>query len=68
MNRAYYARKADEFIYTDNSKILGELVKNHTFSLNDLQKNAWIKQISILKILLAKHSEIYLCLEYSILN
>ncbi len=66
MNRAYYMSDAAEFIDTDDSKILGELVKNHAFNLNDLQKNAWIKQVSILKNLLLGYSDVYLCLEYSI--
>ena len=66
MTRAYYANYTTEFINTDDAKILGELVRNHAFNLNDLQKNAWIKEVTILKDLLRGQNNVYLCLEYSI--
>ena len=66
MTRAYYANYTKEFINADNEKILGELVKNHTFDLNDLQKNSWINEVAILKDLLRGKNNVYLCLEYSI--
>ena len=50
MNRAYYKNSITEFLKEDSSLILGELSLNHTNrSLEDLQRNAWVKQIQILK-------------------
>ena len=50
MNRAYYKNSITEFLKEDSSLILGELSLNHTNrSLEDLQRNAWVKQIEILK-------------------
>jgi len=50
MNRAYYQNTISDFIIEDSNSILGQLSRNHTNRhLEDLQKNAWIKQIEILK-------------------
>lgn len=50
MNRAYYKNSIIDFIAEDNNSILGQLSLNHSNrSLEDLQKNAWVKQIEILK-------------------
>ena len=49
MKRAYYTDTIKNFLETDNSKILGGLAISHSHALEDLQKNAWIRQISILK-------------------
>lgn len=50
MNRAYYKNSIINFIAEDDNSILGQLSLNHSNrSLEDLQKNAWIKQIDILK-------------------
>ena len=50
MNRAYYKNTISEFLTEDSNSILGQLSLNHTNrSLEDLQKNAWVKQIEILK-------------------
>ena len=49
MNKSYYSNSINLFKDSDDLSILGELVKNNTFELNDLQKKSWIKQISILK-------------------
>ena len=49
MKRAYYSNSISEFIKDDNSKILGELSLHHTHALEELQRNAWIGQIEILK-------------------
>lgn len=49
MNRAYYSDTIDNFLKTDDTKILGDLAISHSHALEDLQKNAWIRQISILK-------------------
>lgn len=44
-----YESSINEFKNNDNNYILGELTKNYNFELGDLQKNAWISQINILK-------------------
>lgn len=50
MNRAYYKNSIAKFIAEDNNSILGQLSLNHSNrQLEDLQKNAWVKQIEILK-------------------
>lgn len=50
MNRSYYNNSISDFISEDNNSILGKLSLNHSNrQLEDLQKNAWVKQIEILK-------------------
>ena len=50
MNRAYYKNNISNFLAEDNNSILGQLSLNHSNrSLEDLQKNAWVSQIEILK-------------------
>ena len=50
----------------DSDKILGQLIRNHDFAAENLQRNAWIKQIEILKAALPtfKYGQIYF--EFSI--
>jgi DUF2075 family protein len=50
MDRAYYNNSISNFLTEDSNSILGQLSLNHTNRhLEDLQKNAWVKQIVILK-------------------
>lgn len=50
MKRAYYSCPLKDFIKESENSILGKLTFSHTNrSLTDLQRNAWIKQIRILK-------------------
>lgn len=49
MQRSYYSNTISKFIKEDTNKILGELARHHNHALEDLQKNAWIKQIELLK-------------------
>lgn len=50
VNRSYYSNSIKNFISTPNNEILGSLLSNHSNrSLEDLQRNAWINQIAILK-------------------
>ena len=49
MKRSYYSNSVPKFLEDDETKILGELSLQHNFALEDLQKNAWMKQIKILK-------------------
>jgi len=50
MKRAYYSNSIENFLKDTEISILGELSLNHTNrTLEDLQRNAWVKQIQILK-------------------
>ena len=50
MKRAYYSNTIEGFILESNMSIMGNLTTNHSNrSLEELQKNAWLKQIDILK-------------------
>ncbi|WOC53000.1 hypothetical protein BPO_2353 [Bergeyella porcorum] len=49
MNRSYYNSSITNFIKEDSNSIFGKLSKNNQHTLEDLQKNAWLKQIEILK-------------------
>jgi hypothetical protein len=66
MNRAYYAATSEQFLNDDSSLILGELTKNHQFALEDLQKNAWISQINILKNEITNLPGAHIAFEYAI--
>ena len=66
MKRSYFSDYTSNFLTADESIVLGELVRSHTFNLNELQRNSWIKEISILKLSLEDHYNSYICLEYSI--
>lgn len=49
MQRSYYQNTTREFITDSTNSIFGQLAKNHQHDLEDQQKNAWLKQIQILK-------------------
>ena len=50
MKRAYYSNNIQDFLLDPDSSILGELTANHSNrTLEELQVNAWRKQITILK-------------------
>ena len=57
MQRSYYSNPVGAFLKDNESSILGELARHHEFSLEDLQKNAWIAQIAILKKILMADGE-----------
>jgi hypothetical protein len=66
MTRSYYSNTISDFLTDDSDKILGQLIRNHDFAVENLQRNAWIKQIEILKTALPtfKHGQVYF--EFSI--
>ena len=66
MTRSYYSNTISDFLTEDSDKILGQLLRSHEFAAENLQRNAWIKQIEILKSTLKpfKHGQIYF--EFSI--
>lgn len=49
MDRSYYQNAISQFLLDSQDSILGNLAKKHQHNLEDLQKNAWIKQIDFLK-------------------
>lgn len=61
-----YESSVNEFKNDDNNYILGELTKNYNFELGDLQKNAWISQINILKEQLSPIDNGDIIFEYTI--
>lgn len=66
MSRAYYSAHIERFLDDSISHILGELTQHHQFSLEDLQRNAWISQIKILKNSLKGLAESFIAFEYAI--
>lgn len=49
MKRNYYQNTTDNFLAEDLNSIFGQLAKSHQHDLEDQQKNAWNKQIDLLK-------------------
>ena len=66
MRRAYYSATLEKFQSDQDDLILGELTRNHQFALEDLQRNAWISQILILKKSLTELPGCYVAFEYAI--
>jgi hypothetical protein len=65
-SRSYYSKSFVDFLQDDNTRILGELSLHHSHALEDLQKNAWIKQIVILKEVLQHFERGQIYFEFSI--
>jgi hypothetical protein len=66
MTRSYYSNSTSDFLADDSDKILGQLSRNHTFATENLQRNAWIKQIEILKTALKSFTNGRIYFEFSI--
>ena len=66
MGRSYYSNSIQNFLKDDENHILGNLTRNHEFALEDLQKNAWLAQIRILKDQLFKYPNAHIFFEYAI--
>jgi len=66
MLRSYYQSSIQDFLPSSNNLILGNLAQHHEFALEDLQKNAWLAQIDILKANLVGIAKGRLYFEYSI--
>ena len=49
ITRSYYAAILKQFIDDEPEAILGELASHHQHDLDPLQRNAWLKQIELLK-------------------
>lgn len=48
MNRAYYSASIHDFLNTTPEEILGKLAICNTFTLKQLQRDAWLEEINIL--------------------
>ena len=66
MPRSYYSKNLSDFLIADTESILGNLTKNHSFSLDERQRDAWIQQIIILKEQLSQFTSGQILFEYSI--
>ena len=66
MQRSYYSNSICKFIKEETNKILGELARYHNHALEDLQKNAWIKQIDILKQAFYNYKDGHIFFEFAI--
>ncbi|EKE29587.1 MAG: hypothetical protein ACD_2C00141G0009 [uncultured bacterium (gcode 4)] len=65
--RSHYSNPIKDFILDDNKRILWDLVHNYNNrSLEDLQRNAWEKQIEILKEQLSSINEGHIFFEFTI--
>ena len=66
MARFFYHNHISGFLADTNDAILGALARNNAFDLTELQRNAWLFEISCLKQLLQDESEGQIIFEYSI--
>lgn len=66
MQRSYYSNSISKFVKEEKNKILGELARYHNHALKDLQKNAWIQQIDILKQAFYNYTEGHIFFEFAI--
>lgn len=57
MDRFYHQNSIAGFLADSEGTILGKLARNNTFDLVDLQRNAWLYEIRLLKDML--HAERY---------
>jgi len=64
--RCYYHNTIQNFISDSSEGILGHLAQAHQFALEDQQKNAWLKQIQILKHNFSEFKEGHLFFEFAI--
>jgi hypothetical protein len=49
MTRSYYSNSISNFLQADTEQVLGSLAKSNEFSLEATQKDAWIREVRILK-------------------
>ena len=66
MERFFYQNNITGFITDSEDAILGALARNNSFDLVDLQRNAWLYEITFLKNLLRNESSGHIMFEYSI--
>ena len=69
MKRAYYEATLIKFLQSSEDEILGELARNNQYTLEDLQRNAWMAQVQILQQGLKQFKDYptaHIALEYSV--
>lgn len=66
MARAYYSQKIMNFLSQSDDEIIGILVSNNSFDLNDKQRNTWQSQIRILKAEISEFRDGWIIFEYTI--
>ena len=66
MERFFYQNNITGFLVDSEDTILGALARNNSFDLVDLQRNAWLYEISFLKNLLHDEKSGHIIFEYSI--
>lgn len=66
MHRSYYSASVTDFLVENPHSILGRLSAAHSFSLNDLQKNAWVYQIDFLQREISSFHAGHIVFEFSI--
>jgi hypothetical protein len=66
MKRSYYSNSVSEFLSDSKLQILGQLTQYHSHSLEEQQKNAWLKQIEILKATFADNPIGHIFFEFAI--
>ncbi|MCE6967615.1 DUF2075 domain-containing protein [Cereibacter sphaeroides] len=66
MQAAYYHAPIEAFLETDDASILGALVQHHGFALEHQQRDAWLRQISLLKPVLAGLARGHILFEFAI--
>lgn len=66
MQRAYYESSLQDFLQRDENLILGILTRNNEYALEDLQRNAWLAEIRILKKQLEVFETGHIIFEYTI--
>jgi hypothetical protein len=49
MNRSYYSSTINDFLIETPEEIIGKLALNNTFSLEQMQREAWLEEIHILQ-------------------
>ena len=63
---SFYSANISDFLRSPTDSILGTIVKNNPFSLEDTQRNSWIEEINIFKNILEKHQNGKILFEYAI--
>ena len=66
MERFFYQSNISGFLADSEDAILGALARNNSFDLVDLQRNAWLYEITFLKNLLRNERSGHIVFEYSI--
>ena len=66
MKRSYYQSNLPAFLSKTSDEILGEIVANNNFKLEQTQRDAWVYQINLLQMALASLPDGGITFEYTI--